>query len=154
MGGYVALNLALQQPKMIQSIVTLGTKFDWSPEAVDKELRMLNPDKIEDKVPKFAEKLKQNHSPADWKEVMHKTVKIMKGMGEGKRMELKQMSQIKLNVVIGLGTEDKMVTETESIEVANELSNGKFIKLEGMQHPIDSANPKDIENYIKESLKA
>ena len=152
MGGYVALNLALQKPEMIHSITTLGTKFDWSPEAVDKELRMLNPDKIEEKVPKFAEKLREEHNPADWKELMRKTAKIMKGMGEGKRLELKEISKIKHKVIIGLGSEDKMVTVEESKQVAKELSNGKFVTLSGLSHPIDSTDPNTIASYIKESV--
>ena len=32
MGGYVALKLASTDPEKIGKIVTLGTKFDWTPE--------------------------------------------------------------------------------------------------------------------------
>ncbi|MEM9824780.1 MAG: alpha/beta fold hydrolase, partial [Bacteroidota bacterium] len=58
MGGYVALNLALDHPEQIQSIVTFGTKFNWSKEAAEKEVKMLNPELIEAKVPQFAQRLK------------------------------------------------------------------------------------------------
>src|SRR6266403_2658875 len=32
MGGYVALYLASQKPGLFSEIITLGTKFEWSPE--------------------------------------------------------------------------------------------------------------------------
>ena len=47
MGGYVGLNTALNFPDRINSIVTLGTKFDWSIESASKEIKMLNPEIIE-----------------------------------------------------------------------------------------------------------
>lgn len=62
MGGYVALQLATQHPKRFEKIVTLGTKFKWSPEEAAKETRMLNPEKIEEKVPAFANYLNQLHT--------------------------------------------------------------------------------------------
>ncbi|MBL4708020.1 MAG: alpha/beta hydrolase [Flavobacteriales bacterium] len=73
MGAYVALNLAIQHPRLIQKIVTLGIKFDWSKETTAKEISQLNPEKIELKVPAFAQKLKDEHSPNDWKELVLKT---------------------------------------------------------------------------------
>jgi pimeloyl-ACP methyl ester carboxylesterase len=56
MGGYVALKTALAEPDRIGKIATLGTKFNWSLEAAQREVRMLNPDKIEEKGPPFCSK--------------------------------------------------------------------------------------------------
>ena len=44
MGGYVALKLALKRPELVDRIITLGTKFNWTPEVAAKEVKMLNPD--------------------------------------------------------------------------------------------------------------
>ena len=38
MGGYVALYLASQKPDGLGKIITLGTKFVWSPEIAVKEI--------------------------------------------------------------------------------------------------------------------
>lgn len=61
MGGYVALYLAKTKPQMLGTIMTLGTKFAWSPEIAAKEMKMLDADTILHKVPKFAEALKARH---------------------------------------------------------------------------------------------
>lgn len=63
MGGYVALKLTLDFPEKIQKIMTLGTKINWNPEAAAKEIKMLDPKKIAEKVPAFAENLKKNIFP-------------------------------------------------------------------------------------------
>ena len=47
MGGYVALWLAKMHPDRVGRIVTLGTKFDWSEESAAKEVKKLNPEKIQ-----------------------------------------------------------------------------------------------------------
>jgi len=150
MGGYVALNLAHQHPELVEKIITLGTKFDWTEESAAKETRMLNPEKIEEKVPKFAEMLKQLHAPLDWKELMRKTAQMMLSMGAGEKIHAEQLRQIKQQVVIGLGSEDKMVSQEESEAAANELPQAKFRLLQGVQHPIDRVAPQILATYIKE----
>ena len=81
MGGYVALKTAQTRPDLINKIFTLGTKFNWSPESAAKEVKMLNPDKIEEKVPAFAKALQERHSPGDWKVVLRKTSEMMIDLG-------------------------------------------------------------------------
>ena len=49
MGGYVALCYAMENPENVNSIITLGTKFDWTEEQALKESKMLNPDIILEK---------------------------------------------------------------------------------------------------------
>ncbi|MFN8230133.1 MAG: alpha/beta fold hydrolase [Bacteroidia bacterium] len=61
MGGYVALYLVTQMPMLIGNIITLGTKFNWTEEIAKKEIQLLNPKTIIEKVPKFANALQQRH---------------------------------------------------------------------------------------------
>nr|MCU0399335.1 alpha/beta hydrolase [Cyclobacteriaceae bacterium] len=61
MGGYVAVWLAHKFPERIGKIYTLGTKFDWSPESAQKEVRKLDPIKIQEKIPAFARILEHRH---------------------------------------------------------------------------------------------
>src|SRR3989337_1116282 len=59
MGGYVALKLASENPGLLNKIMTLGTKFNWTKESADKEVKMLNPDVIEETFPKLPNSLIQ-----------------------------------------------------------------------------------------------
>ena len=51
MGGYVALYLAANHPERVGKIITLATKFAWTPESASREIRMLDPQKIAKKIP-------------------------------------------------------------------------------------------------------
>lgn len=141
MGGYVALCLAIKDPKLICSIVTLGTKLDWNAEIAVKEVAMLNPDKIEAKVPKFADMLKERHAPADWKKVLHHTAGMMKDLGEHPLLIPESFRQIKVPVLLMLGENDNMVTEAETINAAHHIPDAKFVKLKNTPHPIEKINP-------------
>jgi len=152
MGGYVALNSALEYPNRINKIVTLGTKFEWSPESALKEIKMLNPEKIEEKIPQFAEKLKKEHSSENWKEVVNKTSQLMKGLSEGKAITNDDFKKINHEVTIGIGKLDTMVSIKESEMVCNFLPNGKIAILEGVPHPIDKIDAQQLAKFIRESF--
>lgn len=152
MGGYVALFTALRHPGYFEQIVTLGTKFDWSPEAAEKEVKMLNPEIIEEKVPRFAENLKNLHLPADWKKVMSKTATLMKNMGNQPPLTTADFAQIFTPVTIGIGEADKMVTQVESKQVADALPNSTYQILPNVIHPIDQVPVDILVEYLKNEL--
>jgi len=152
MGGYVALNTALKIPESISKIVTLGTKFNWDIESANKEVRMLNPDKIEEKVPQFANKLKAEHHPLAWKEIVSKTAGMMLGLANGNKLKEEELMQINHKVVIGIGSLDKMVSFEESERVSNLLPNGTLNKIEGFEHPIDKIDSSELVLFVKEAL--
>jgi len=149
MGGYVALNTSLKIPEKINKIITLGTKFKWDMESAEREVKMLDPIKIEEKFPYFAEKLKKEHYPLDWKVVMENTAKMMIRMAKGDKLKDSDFKRIAQSVVIGIGDLDNMVSYEESEYVSMLLPNSKLVKLEGVKHPIDKIGVDELINYIK-----
>lgn len=137
MGGYVALKLAHDFPGMVNKIMTLGTKFQWDPGSAAKEVKMLNPETIELKIPKFAATLAARHSPEDWKKVMHSTSEMMTGLGNGNAMKANQFNQISSSVLVSVGSEDQMVTREESEITASQMPKGHFKLIDGFKHPIE-----------------
>ncbi|GGG31024.1 hypothetical protein GCM10011344_34920 [Dokdonia pacifica] len=153
MGGYVALQLAKTHPELVEHIVTLGTKFEWTPESAAQELKMLNPEKIEEKVPAFAKKLAAVHTQNDWKEVMRKTAQLMHGLGNGKKITVQELTQIQHNVHIAIGRKDHMVSIEESKESANALPNGQLHILEEVKHMIDTIPIEKLKTLILDAIK-
>lgn len=137
MGGYVALNLAHQFPDRVNKIITLGTKFHWTPEIAAKETKLLNPEKILEKVPAFAEKLAKEHAENDWKQVMKKTADLMVNLGNDKPLTTSVLEEISHSTLIGIGSNDHMVSLTESEESAIALPNGTLHVFEEFPHPIE-----------------
>jgi pimeloyl-ACP methyl ester carboxylesterase len=152
MGGYVGLRLALQNPNIVDSIITLGTKFNWSRESAMQEIKMLDPEKIEENVPAYAKHMEKLHSGNDWKIVMKKTAKMMIDLGEGKRLNDDELRLIHHEVLICMGELDTMVTQEESVKTANLIPGGKFRMLEGVKHPIEKVDMHLLAKVIKDFI--
>lgn len=148
MGGYVALNLAKKFPQLVDRILTLGTKFDWTKETAAKEVKMLNPEKILEKVPAFAQSLSALHAPNDWKEMMRKTAAMMLDLGDGNGLHKSDLQEIQQTVLIALGSLDRMVGQEESEEAAQLLPNGTFRLMEGFKHPIEQVDKQQLATMI------
>ena len=152
MGGYVALKAAQIIPEKIDKIITLGTKFDWSEEAVEREVKMLDPDKIEEKVPQFASMLSKTHEPQDWKEVMRQTAGMMKRLADGERLREGDLSSIRVETVIGIGDRDHMVSERESKLASELLANAKLVVLANVKHPLEQVDTTVLQSFLLEHL--
>jgi pimeloyl-ACP methyl ester carboxylesterase len=140
MGGYVALFLAKHYPERVNKIFTLATKFHWTPEIAAKETRMLNPEKIEEKVPPFAQMLKKRHDEGNWKNVLNQTAEMMIGLGNNNPLTLEDYKSISHTILISLGDKDQMVTREETEAVSSALPNSDFHLFEDTEHPIEKVN--------------
>lgn len=148
MGGYVALKYALSAPKKVSHIVTLGTKFGWTPESAASEIKQLNPEKIQEKVPAFAEKLQELHG-TNWENVVSKTAEMMLRMGNGKTLLTREdWNNISTNTLLLLGEKDTMVTVSETELVKSQLRNAAFGLLEDAKHPIESVDLNLLKHMI------
>lgn len=149
MGGYVALYLAKHYPTKIGKIVTLGTKFKWTPKIAAKEVKMLNADLIEAKVPAFAEALITRHTVEGWKDLMRNTAEMMIAMGEEPPLSLKDFENINHPGKIMLAENDEMVTKEETIAVVDALQNATFKTILNSKHPIEKV---DIAKVVDENI--
>jgi pimeloyl-ACP methyl ester carboxylesterase len=140
MGGYAALWMTHQYPTLVQKVVTLGTKFDWSPEAAEKEIKKMDPEKIEQKIPAFARLLQARHAPNEWKELMSKTADMMNQLGDAPLLTEPILTQINTPVIIALGDADDMADCAYSERVAKLLPNAKFVLLSETPHPIEKVS--------------
>lgn len=150
MGGFAALNLAKDNPGLLGEIITLGTKFDWNEESASKEVKHLIPEKIEEKVPHFAQVLKERHAPIDWKENMQKTAQMMLDLGAGGSIEFAKVSN---KVLLMLAEEDSMVSVEETKTVDQILPNSSFKLLKNSKHPIEKVDLSALVSEITSFLK-
>jgi pimeloyl-ACP methyl ester carboxylesterase len=140
MGGYAALYLARHNHERVEKIFTLATKFEWTEEIAAREVKMLDAAKIKEKVPKFAEELKQRHQGQDWEKVLDKTSEMMKNLGKHNELSDEDYAEIKNEVMVGVGDTDKMVTLEETISVYRRLKNGRLIVLPETPHPLEQVD--------------
>lgn len=140
MGGYVALYMARHYPDRVGRIQTLATKFDWSVATAEKEVKMLNPEKIAEKIPKFAATLAERHAPQDWKEVLDRTAQMMLAMGAQAPLSEEDFKSIPHVVQLCVGDLDTMVSLEETIGVCRQLQDAGFTVLSETAHPIEQVN--------------
>lgn len=139
MGGYVGLFLASKIPNAVSGIVTLGTKVDWTVENAAKEVRQLNPDKILEKVPKFAGRLSRIHGPENWRNVVISTGLLMTELGCNSLQE-KDYKNIHVPVTMLIGDSDSMVDMSTSKLVCDFIPNSRFVVLQNTEHPFEKAD--------------
>ena len=151
MGGYVALWLARFYPERIGKIFTLGTKLKWNEEEVEKENKLLNAEKIEEKVPAFAQSLAALHGEHEWKSVMSKTALMMKDLAH---THLSDQDFIKIEhpILLARGERDTMVSFEETDYAHHLLRNSEFKTLDEVPHSIEKVSleilKKEIEGFF------
>lgn len=153
MGGYVALYLAKHYPGKVNRIFTLATKFSWSEDIAEREIKMLDAEKIIEKIPAFAQVLKERHSPADWKTVLQKTADMMQKMGKENPLSGKDFKEITNEVMVSAGDRDTMVSMEETMVVYRFLQNGKLLVIPDTQHPIEKVNTQRLAYEIRQFFK-
>ncbi|MDG4651111.1 alpha/beta fold hydrolase [Chryseobacterium arthrosphaerae] len=148
MGGYVALCYAMKVPENVKSIITLGTKFDWSEEQARKEAKMLNPEVITEKVPQYARLLESQHG-SEWKALLPAIAELMIDLGKNPPLK-NNLGTITVPVQIMVGDKDNMVTIEESLQVYRSLPDAKLAVLPDTRHPMDKVRPSLLLNLIKD----
>jgi pimeloyl-ACP methyl ester carboxylesterase len=148
MGGYVAIYFARHYPQMANRIFTLGTKFHWTPESALKEVKMLDPLKISEKVPAFAQTLLKRHEPGDWKKILFKTSEMMLLMGSNPPLTSEDFSVIESKILLCVGDRDKMVSIDETINVYNQLKNAGLIVLPETGHAIEEVKTDSLDYFL------
>ncbi len=153
MGGYVALYIARHHPERVGKIITLATKFGWDEATAQKEVKMLNPEKIAEKVPKFAEALQSRHTPLDWKEVLQKTAAMMLALGKQPELSPEDFQSIRTPVLLTVGDSDTMVTREETEAVHRLIPGAQFQLLTGTPHPIEQVEEGRVEELVSAFLR-
>lgn len=137
MGGYVGLYLCRYYPEKVNKLMTLATKLNWSKESAAREVKMLNPEMIEEKVPQFAKELGDTHAPNDWKKVVSDTAEMMLRLGDNPLLNESDFKMIEHHVLLTVGDSDKMVSVEETLTVKRIIPNAKICVIPGLEHPIN-----------------
>ncbi len=136
MGGYVALWLARFYPDRVGRIFALGTKLKWNTEEAEKEVKMLNPEVTQQKVPAFAQMLVDRHGEHEWKSLMSKTALLLKDLAHTHLTD-QDFIKIEQPVLLGRGGKDNMVSFEETNYVHHLVKNSEFKIYENVGHAFE-----------------
>lgn len=148
MGGYVALWLARFYPDRVRKIYTLGTKMKWNEEEAKREIKKLNPEIIEIKVPKFAQELARIHGEHEWKSVVSRTAFMMNDLAH-LHLDQQDFEKIEIPVCLTRGDQDDMVSAEETEAVSNWLKNATVKNHQGVRHALETMPVKQLTKEIE-----
>ena len=136
-GGYLALMLALNQPRRVMSLLMHATKFYWTQETIDEMKDQLDPDVLIEKVPGYANQLAQEHGGGRWRTLVRQTADLVgyltkSGITEG------MAKQLQVPVVVSVGDRDEMVKLPECLRLSRVVQNGSLLVLPNTRHPFGS----------------
>ena len=154
MGGYVAMYGAKYHPQFFKKIITLATRFHWTEEVAAREIKLLEPETIIEKVPAFAKQLEKRHSPYDWRIVVKEIRQMLLQLGNKNELTLEDYKGIFVPALLLLGDKDKMISMDETIAVQQAMPNAEFKLLPETAHPIEQVNPELISSWIIKFLSA
>jgi len=137
MGGYIALMAALEQPDYFEHIITLATKLDWTPESAAREIKMLDKEKMLEKIPAYAQTLQKRHSAMGWEQVLNGTAQIMRALGEHPFLTPTNVASLQVSVTMGLGDRDTMVSLAETLQIQQAIPNSSLYVLPQTPHPVE-----------------
>ncbi len=150
MGGYVALYLARHQSEKVRRVMTLGTKLAWRPEVAAREVKLLNPDKMLEKIPHFARALEERHTASGWRAVLSQTAEMLTALGEQPALKPEDWGQIKARVRLCLGDRDATVGTEETLAVYHALPQGELAILPDTPHPLEKVDPGRLARLLKD----
>ena len=99
-------------------------------------IKMLNAEKIIEKIPAFAQALAQQHGQHEWKSMMVKTAAMMKDLAHT-HLNDQDFIKIEQKVLLSRGAMDTVVTFEETDYVHHLLKNSQFKNYEDVPHPIE-----------------
>jgi pimeloyl-ACP methyl ester carboxylesterase len=152
MGGYVALCYALEQPQKVQSVITLATKLQWTEESALKESKMLNPDVIEEKVPKYAMHLAGLHGSDKWKGLLSAISGMINHLGKRPLLTPDEFVRLKDKVQLMVGDKDTLVSVEETYAASKEIPGAGFAVLPQTVHPFEKVRPELLTALLMDFL--
>lgn len=151
MGGYVALALEAQRPGTFSGIVTLGTKFAWTPEVATIEKARLNPQVIAEKIPKFAALLAERHATSGgWFDVLSNTSGLLAALGDNPILNQRTLESVRIPVTIAVGERDETVSAAEAQTVASWMDRAKVVVIPDAPHPIERVSTAAIAALVQQ----
>ena len=137
MGGYVGLTLASAHPGRVNRIFTLGTELLWTPERAARDVKMLDADKIAEKVPAFVHTLESRHTAFGWRNVLAATVEMLNDLGANPRLTEETFQILPHRIRLGVGDQDSAAGVEDTVGVFRLLQRGELQVFPSTPHPFE-----------------
>lgn len=153
MGGYVALSYAARHPNNVNGVMTLATKMEWTPVVGQREAAMLSPEKIQEKVPKFAQQLASYHGEDHWMQLTRAMANMLVELGNHPILTDEVLAQISVPVLMSSGDKDLMVPPMETLKAVQKIPNAWCCIIPDTIHPFEKINQRLFIALLEDFLR-
>lgn len=140
LGGYIGLQLALNQPRRVHSLLLHATKVYWTAETADKMRRQLDPDILAIKTPTYADQLAQEHGGRQWRVLVRQAADLIAYLAENGLGD-SLIKRVQCPTLVSVGDRDEIVPLNEAQRLSRTLANGRLLVLPGVRHPYQTIPP-------------
>jgi len=141
LGGYVGLHYALQHPGRVDRLVMHATKFYWTAESTEAMQHDLDPESLERLSPQRAERLRQEHLPANgsdgWSSLARAGCSLLDEIAK-RGIQEETLDLATFPVLVTQGEHDASITRVEAETLARSFPSGSFQIIPDAGHPISS----------------
>jgi pimeloyl-ACP methyl ester carboxylesterase len=134
MGGYAALMFANKYPERVDKIFSCSVKLKWDLESAAKETDFLNPDKISEKVPAFANNLMMLHGINVWKNLLKSTSNMMMDLAKGKLLTDEDFEKLNQHILFAVGDSDTTAGLSDTINVFKKVKKSQLFVMPNSPH--------------------
>ena len=152
LGGYIALyHKANFEDSPLRYIFTYGTKFNWSEEAVLKEIPLLDPDYLRERSPLVIQNLMEKHGD-NWKQLLKSTAHMFQNLERLDGLSKEDLNDIDIPVTLILGDQDHSVSNEEMQLTKGHIPHSKVRFIGHSQHDLDKTNLNELSKVLLEEL--
>jgi pimeloyl-ACP methyl ester carboxylesterase len=124
MGGYVAIEMALAEPRLVRSVVSHAMKFYWTDAAVSEAIVGLTPSTIKARSEKAFASLSEMHAPNGMQRTTKLATTVIEGFGKYQLRPV-DLEHLECPLLLSVGDSDGMVPPEEVTMLYQVLSRSK-----------------------------
>lgn len=152
MGGYLSLMIGLQRPDIFNHIITLGTKFEWNESIANKEVQLVTSFMQLPNEHPFKKLQFELHGESAFYNCIQVTCNLISEIGKNSYLTDDRLSHLNLPVLLLIGEQDNMVSQSETQVVYEAIPNAKLLVLPETKHPLEKVNKLMLANIIENRL--
>ncbi|MDJ0753326.1 MAG: alpha/beta hydrolase [Ardenticatenaceae bacterium] len=134
-GGYIALQTAMQFPRRIKTLHMHSTKPTWSQDSLDRVRPQLDPDLLSRNAPNYATHLAQEHGASRWRALARESFDLIAYISEN-RLPDQYLGQVKIPVLVSVGDRDEVVSIPDAARLVFRLPNAGLLVLPQTRRPL------------------
>jgi pimeloyl-ACP methyl ester carboxylesterase len=134
-GGYLALLLALREPRRVLSVTAIAAVWRWTPEKVRHVVHLAAPERLARPGNARAGEMERAHGP-HWRAVTANNQALFAALGEATPLTEEALRQLRMPALILSGATDPVVPEPEARDLARLLPNARLGVWPRAAHPL------------------